>query len=137
MLPRVELPRIPTKDDAGRENGYLVPIWHVDQGPQVSQVYATVVAPGGVKGPHMHLRREGRFTCVSGEAVIVTRKDGVYESHFVGGRHGFSTLVIPVGVAAAIYNLGTEDAMILNMPHPPWRADEPDEHPVDGWEYRL
>jgi mannose-6-phosphate isomerase-like protein (cupin superfamily) len=130
------MPRIETKDAQGRPNGWLLPIWHKDDGPRVDQVYLTAVAPGSRKGPHLHLKRSGLFACIRGTAMLVIRVNNkcYVEVHLHPG--GRSAAVCP-GEAAAIYNTGTEEAWLLNMPSPPWRADDQDEHPVEDWTYEL
>ena len=35
---------------------------------------------------------------------------------------------MPTGIAAALQNLGSDDAYILNMPNPAWTPDMNDEH---------
>jgi dTDP-4-dehydrorhamnose 3,5-epimerase-like enzyme len=132
-------PRITTKDDRGAPNGFLVPIYNVnDAFPEVErrphQVYLTVCAPGARKGPHLHQKRWGYFTCIKGNARIVVRTADGYESAWTGEAHAYATIEVPAGMPAMIENPGAEDAYVLNMPSPAWRADDTDEHPVDGWD---
>lgn len=153
-------PRIETKSDAGL-NGWLVPIWNIAEDDwRPDQVYLTVVLPGAQKGPHLHRKRCGRFTCIKGNVMIVTRgiethewrgHDGrgptmavlmdlskpAYVEHYTGENYGFATIPVWPGTPAAIYNLGTEPAYVLNMPSPPWRPDDQDEWPVEDWQYTL
>jgi dTDP-4-dehydrorhamnose 3,5-epimerase len=134
--------RIPTRDAAGQLTGFLIPVFNVhdlwvspEQHPQ--QVYLTVVAPGMVKGPHLHLKRWGLFTCIKGNAKIIVRADAGYEEFLTGDQHDFATVQVPAGVPAALQNIGDEDAYILNMPAPAWRPDDQDEHPVTFDGYRF
>lgn len=125
--------RIPTKDAAGNPNGFVLPIWHVDEGPAIDQVYLTVVAEGAVKGPHLHMKRRGLFCCIRGNVRIVWRDQaGGYHEVDAGQR-----VEIAPGTPAAIYNIGQGDAYVLNMPSPPWRSDDQDEWPVENWEYEC
>lgn len=127
---------IETKSADGTPNGSVVLLWHADAGEPIGQVYMTTILPGQSKGPHLHRIRAGRFTCVRGTVKIVTRDaDGGYRTHLSGPDHGFATVRVPVGTPAAMYNVGDEEALVLNMPNPGWRAEEPDEWPVHGWEY--
>ena len=137
-------PKIQTRDKDGSNNGFLVPIFNVhdaflapEQHPK--QVYLTVVAPGKVKGPHLHLKRWGLFTCVVGNAKIVVRENGRYQEYLTGVDHAFRTIQVPAGVPAALQNIGDTDAYILNMPSPSWHADDQDEHPVafDDYTFRF
>lgn len=141
-LKTAEHPRIVTKDAEGEENGFLVPIVNVhdafpDSAQWPKQVYLTVVAPGKVKGPHLHMKRWGLFTCIQGNAKIVVRLDDGYEEYLTGVDHKFRTIQVPAGVPAALQNIGDVDAYILNMPSPAWHVDDQDEHPVtfDGYEF--
>jgi dTDP-4-dehydrorhamnose 3,5-epimerase-like enzyme len=131
-----------TRDRSARANGFLVPIFNVHDGfvaaeqhPQ--QAYLTVVAPGSAKGPHLHMKRWGLFTCIKGNVKIVVKVDGRYEEHLSGEDHEFTTIQLPPGLPAAIVNLGKEDAYVLNMPAPSWHVDDQDDHPVLGWDYPL
>lgn len=116
--------------------GYLIPIYNATEpwpGPAPEQVYVTIVAPGAVKGPHLHLKRCGMLTCIKGDVRIVVRIAGVYREYFSGESHGFATIPIPPAAPNAIYNIGAEEAYVLNMPSPPWTAADPDDHPVLTW----
>jgi mannose-6-phosphate isomerase-like protein (cupin superfamily) len=124
--------RIPTRDANGNPNGYVLPIWHVDDGPPIEQVYMTTIAEGARKGPHLHMKRRGLFSCVRGAVKIVAR--GQFCSYvafdlFPGSR----PIVVPPGIPCELRNTGEGEAYVLNMPSPPWRASEPDEWPVEDW----
>lgn len=134
--------RIATKDAAGAPNGFLVPIFNVHdarlspaQHPQ--QVYLTVIAPGTVKGPHLHLKRWGLFTCIRGNAKIVVRTEAGYEEYLTGEDHAFATIQVPAGTPAALQNIGAGEAYMLNMPAPAWQVDDQDEHPVAFDDYTF
>ena len=140
MLRLVRHPRIPTLDPEGRPNGSLVPLWNVhekvlpdDRTPM--QVYLTICAPRSSKGPHLHQRRWGYFTCVRGNVRIVVRTPAGYEVVFTGEDHGLATIEVPAGFPALIENTGDTEAYVLNMPCPAWRPEDPDEWPVDGWDF--
>lgn len=131
-----------TKDRNGNPNGHLVPVFNVHdafvapaQHPQ--QAYVTVVTPGSAKGPHLHMKRWGLFTCIKGDVKIVVKNGGKYEEHFSGEHHDFATIQLPAGLPAALVNAGTEDAYVLNMPAPSWHVDDQDDHPVTDWDYPL
>jgi dTDP-4-dehydrorhamnose 3,5-epimerase-like enzyme len=134
--------RFQTKDRHAKSNGFLVPIFNVHDGfvapaqhPQ--QAYLTVVAPGTAKGPHLHMKRWGLFTCIRGNVKIVVKNGDRYEEHLSGEDHDFATVQLPAGLPAALVNLGTEDAYVLNMPAPSWHVDDQDDHPVTDWDYPL
>ena len=126
--------KILTKDIRGKPNGFLVPIWNSLDGPQVDQVYLTVIDPFQSKGPHLHMKRRGLFKVVYGLVRLVIRNEsGVY----VSTEMGVETDPIPVmpGIPAALYNLMPTHAYVLNMPSPAWRPDDQDEHEVKNWSY--
>jgi dTDP-4-dehydrorhamnose 3,5-epimerase-like enzyme len=134
--------KILTKDKDGNINGFLVPIFNVHDGaiskaqhPQ--QIYVTVVAPKCIKGPHLHLKRWGLFTCIKGNVKIVIRNEEKYEEYFSGEDHSYRTIQVPAGKPSAIQNIGDEDAYVLNMPAPAWRIDDQDEHPVSFEDYSF
>lgn len=134
--------KISTKNIEGKPNGWLVPIFNVHDGlvgPEQTprQVYLTVIAPMEIKGPHLHMKRWGLFTCIRGNAKIVVRTDIGYEEYLTGEDHDFATIQVPAGVPAALQNLGGHEAYMLNMPSPAWHVDDKDEHPVDFDDYTF
>jgi dTDP-4-dehydrorhamnose 3,5-epimerase len=135
-------PKIITKNKEGRSNGWLVPIFNVHDGlidlaQYPCQVYLTVIAPREIKGPHLHLKRWGLFTCIRGNAKIVVRKENGYEEYLTGEDYEFTSIQVPAGVPAALQNIGDEEAYMLNMPSPAWRIDDQDEHPIsfNGYDF--
>ena len=135
-------PKIVTKDKNKQENGFLIPIFNIhdkfiDPDHIPKQIYLTVVSPGTVKGPHLHMKRWGCFTCIRGNVKVVVRKDGKYEEYYSGEKYEFASIEIPAGTSAAIQNIGDIDAYVLNMPCPAWHVDDQDDHPVEGWEYEF
>ena len=127
---------IHTRHIDGTANGFLVPIWHIDDGYSPQQVYLTTIDPHCQKGPHLHLKRKGAFTVLRGTVRIVTRNaGGVY--HEVDIKEGdFKTVFVEPGMPAALYNLGNTRAYVLNMPAPAWRENEQDDWPVENWNYQ-
>jgi dTDP-4-dehydrorhamnose 3,5-epimerase len=133
-----------TKNLTGKTNGFLVPIINVhdnfvedEQWPK--QVYLTVTSPNEVKGPHLHYKRWGLFTCIKGNIKIVVRIDDKYQEYFSGENYEFQTIQVPAGIPAALVNIGNEDAYILNMPAPSWHPDDLDEWDVsfEGYNFKA
>lgn len=124
-----------TFDATGKPNGYVIPVWNVNEHPGVrpDQVYVTSVTPHSQKGPHLHFVRRGLFCCIRGNVRVVTRWLDKYSTHYSGDRYNHALIEVPTGVAAAIYNDGDEEALMLNMPSPAWSKDAPDENPVENW----
>jgi hypothetical protein len=128
---------IDTYDKSGGLNGYVIPLWHVDQGPKIEQVYLTTLLPYAMKGPHLHRKRRGLFFCIKGRILLVTRvlEFGYYATHEL--RPGSPPVEVPPGIPAALYNVADNvESLVLNMPSPPWRVGEEDEHEVTDWTWR-
>lgn len=126
-------PKINTKDYQNKDNGYLVPIYNIndnffEKGKEPQQVYLTVIMPGKIKGPHLHYIRTGFFTCIKGNARFVLKTNNGYKKIYSGENYDYKSVIVPKGVAAALQNLGDEDAYILNMPSPAWTPDMNDEN---------
>lgn len=129
--------KILTRDNGGRVNGYLVPIYNINdqffpEGSQPQQVYLTVVMPSLIKGPHLHYIRTGCFTCIKGNARFVLKSAVGYETFYSGDRYDYKSVIVPTGIPAAIQNIsGAEEAFILNLPFPAWSPTMADEHTAD------
>jgi mannose-6-phosphate isomerase-like protein (cupin superfamily) len=130
--------KIITKDKNGIINGYLIPIFNVHDGfiqpeqhPQ--QTYLTVVKAKSEKGPHLHLKRWGLFTCIKGNVIIVTNVKGKKEENQSGECHDFQTIQVPAGTPTLLKNPYDEDAYVLNMPSPAWHIDDQDDHLVENF----
>jgi dTDP-4-dehydrorhamnose 3,5-epimerase len=128
-------PKIVTRNKDKENNGFLIPILNVhepfvapEQWPK--QIYCTVIAPRGVKGPHLHKKRWGLFTCIKGNLKIVLRVGQEYREEFSGEHYDFATIQVPAGIPAALVNLGDGEAYVLNMPSPSWHPDDQDDWDV-------
>lgn len=135
-------PKIKTTSNNGQENGFLIPIINVhenfvqpDQWPK--QVYCTVAKSGEVKGPHLHKKRWGLFTCIKGNVKIVIKVDNEYIERFTGEDHNFATIQVPAGIPSALINIGSDDAYILNMPSPSWHPEDQDDWDVEFPDYKF
>lgn len=129
-----------TRNVNGKQNGFLVPIINahedfIDSENWPKQVYCTVAAPWQVKGPHLHKKRRGLFTCIKGDLLIVLRVDGKYVECFSGENYEFTTVQVPAGIPAALVNISDTDAYILNMPCPAWHIDDQDDWDVEFNDY--
>jgi len=138
----------PTYSDKGKavRNGHLQTIWRESDeirltgpngtfymGYKPAQVYVTTILPGMSKGPHLHHKRAGLFTCVKGSVVVITRlPDGSYEEVFTGDEQS-RAVYVPKGTPALIVNRGQEEAFIVNMPDGMY--DPSDEHEADFTDY--
>ena len=125
--------KIKTKDYLNKDNGFLIPIYNIndnffESGKEPQQVYLTVIMPGKIKGPHLHYIRTGCFTCIKGNARFVLKTTNGYEKIYSGERYDYKSVIVPTGVPAALQNLSHEDAYILNMPSPAWTPNMNDEY---------
>lgn len=142
MLKTKKTPRIITRGNQGKANGFLLPLLNIhepflepEHWPQ--QVYLTVAHPGEVKGPHLHKKRRGLFTCIKGNIKIVARIEDRYEEYFSGEDYDFTSVQVPAGIPVALVNIGPDDAYIINMPSPAWRAEDQDDWDVTFDDYSF
>lgn len=137
-----DVPVVPTKDSHGKVNGQLLPIVNryertgpFSLGKGVEQVYVTTIAPGAVKGPHLHLRRSGFFTVLRGEvAVVIRRGKSRYEVERASGARP-RTVYVPAGTPSALVNLGADEAWVINVVESAWRKEDPDDALVPAWDF--
>ena len=125
-----------TKNSDGLNNGFLVPIYNIndgffDPGKEPQQVYLTVIGPRQVKGPHLHFVRTGCFTCIKGNARFILKTPDGYQVFYSGEEHEYFSITVPTGVPAALQNLGDDEAFVLNMPNPAWSPTMNDEYTAD------
>jgi dTDP-4-dehydrorhamnose 3,5-epimerase-like enzyme len=130
--------KIMTFDSNGNANGFLIPLINVndntfDNFPQ--QVYLTVASVGKSKGPHLHKKRYGLFTCIKGNALIVVKNGNCYEEYYTGENHKYRTVQVPPGLPNMLINIGNEDCYIINMPYPAWSIKDQDDYKVEEWGY--
>lgn len=131
-----------TQSTQGVVNGYLIPVYNVHEnfypnGAEPKQVYVTAIAPGHIKGPHLHFIRTGCFTCIKGNVGIVLKVESEFQIYKSGEDYDYASILIPVGVPAAIKNLGDCEAIVLNMPFPAWTPDMNDEHTADFSDFNF
>jgi dTDP-4-dehydrorhamnose 3,5-epimerase len=121
------------------ERGYLMEMLRADDPfyQRFGQVYLTVVYPGVVKGWHYHKLQTDHFVCVNGTAKVVlydrregSATNGEVNEFFMGERNNI-LVTIPVGVLHGMKGVGTEPAMIINVPTHTYQYDDPDEYRVD------
>jgi len=120
------------------ERGFLYEMLRADDPfyQAFGQCYLTAVYPGVVKGWHWHKLQTDHFVCVKGMAKVVLydRREesptfGEVNEFFMGERKNI-LLVIPKGVLHGMKGIGTETAMIINMPTHMYNHADPDEFRV-------
>ena len=124
----------PVPDDRGR----LMEILRADDEifQKFGQVYITTAYPGVTKAWHYHTKQTDYFACVAGMmkvALYDLREDSPTRgevNEFYMGVHKPILLVIPPGVAHGFKCVGTQEAIVVNIPTEPYNAAEPDEHRI-------
>ena len=129
-----ELQVIPTVDKATeRGNGVFVPLWR-DWDSQYAidpkMVYFMTVKKGTRKGPHLHKKRTGYITCLSGKVSLILKQGGAYERVECDAARPTTVEILP-GVGLLAINGGDEDALLLNICSPAWHPDDQDSYPAD------
>ena len=121
------------------ERGYLMEMLRCDDSffQKFGQTYVSVAYPGVVKGWHYHKVQTDHFVIVKGmmKVVLYDRREdsptkGLINEFFMGEKNPM-LVTIPPGVAHGMKGIGTEPAMLVNVPTEPYRYDQPDEHRID------
>lgn len=126
-----------SRNNSGAVNGYVIPIVDIkDEFPESGrfprQVYLTVVAPGGIKGPHHHKIRYAMYTCIKGNIKVVVKNTDGYEVYYSGEDHDYATIWVEKGLPTALINLEkNRESMIINTPNPSYRECPEDEYDVE------
>ena len=116
-----------TKDvDDSHINGSLTVVWRdwdkIIKDPQM--VYANLINPKQVKGPHLHQNRTSYFYCISGEVIFII-KDKEGQIHEVIIKSDESQLLeIPNGIGAAILNQTETPSIVLVLADISWKPDD-------------
>ena len=131
-----------TKDKSGRINGNLITIYNDNDKFYISsdapkQVYVTTIKVNASKGPHLHYKRQGHFTCIKGNIKIVVKINSKYEEYFSGEDYEFASIIIPKGLPALLVNIDDEEAFVINTPNPAWTEEMNDEHDYDFSDYYI
>ena len=121
------------------ERGRLMEILREDDEiyMRFGQVYLTTGYPGVVKAWHYHKVQFDHFCVVKGmmKVVLYDSRDGSPTkgevNEFFLGEHKPVLLGIPPLVYHGFKAVGTEEALLINIPTEPYRYKEPDEFRVD------
>ena len=104
------------------------------------QVYMTTGYPGVVKAWHFHRKQYDHFCVVKGmmKVVLYDSRDGSPTKgevdEFFMGEHRPILLRIPPLVLHGFKAIGSEEALLINVPTEPYDRNAPDEHRVDPHE---
>lgn len=81
--------------------------------------YITIIAPGCMKGYHLHNERAARYICLRGRVKIKLYSGSAKEEYYLD-QYDPKMLTIPPFVATGLFNDCPEEAWILNFPYPPY-----------------
>jgi len=121
------------------ERGSLMEILRSDDTlfSRFGQVYMTTAYPGVVKGWHYHRKQVDYFTCIRGMAKLVlydSRKSAKtyqeIDEFFIGVQNPI-LVIIPPYVYHGFKCIGTEEAIMINIPTEVYSPKKPDEFRVD------
>jgi dTDP-4-dehydrorhamnose 3,5-epimerase len=122
------------------ERGWLMEILRCDDPEFFSrfgQVYTSATYPGVVKAWHYHEKQVDNFACVAGMIKLVlvdTRPDspttGVVNEFFLGVQSPM-LVQVPNLVYHGWKCIGTDVALVINVPTEPYHYGAPDEHRID------
>jgi len=107
--------------------------WEFTPDP-VIYAYFLTLRPGGIRGWSLHSEQDDRLFFAAG-TVKVALYDGRQDSPSAGdvnvlflGTHDRALLRIPPGVYHALKNVGTGDAIVMNLPTRPYDHGQPDKY---------
>ena len=134
LLHGMSLHRSPTHtDDRGTLTEILDPRWGWHPDP-ITYVYYMTERPGHAKGWGLHKEHEDRYFLIRGELELVTydvRPDSPTRGQIcrlaLSERDHF-VVNIPAFVWHGSRNLGTSDAIVVNMPTKAFEHEDPDKY---------
>jgi len=121
------------------ERGYLMEMMRADDPffQRFGQSYVSVAYPGVVKGWHFHKVQTDHFVIVKGmmKVVLYDQREGsptkgLINEFFMGEKNPI-LVTIPPGVVHGMKGIGTEPAMLVNVPTEMYKYDQPDEFRMD------
>jgi dTDP-4-dehydrorhamnose 3,5-epimerase len=123
----------PIEDARGEVTEVYRPSWGMSDEPLV-YVYQVAVRPGAIKGWVVHERQDDRLFHISGTthwALYDNRSDSPSHgqlNELVFSEKNRAVLIIPRGVYHAVQNIGTTDAIFINMPTRAYDHGDPDKY---------
>lgn len=118
-----------------KANGRLIELYRREWlGPEahVDQVFHVVLAPGGLSAWHVHGETVDRLYVASGHARVVLydarRESPTYRQvlELLLSEYRPQLVVVPAGVWHGVENLGSDPAVIVNMPDRAYQYENPD-----------
>jgi dTDP-4-dehydrorhamnose 3,5-epimerase len=119
-------------DERGSLMEVMRPDWDIFD--KFGQAYVTTAYPNVVKGWHYHKKQHDNFACIRGMMKVALydgRDDsptkGLVNEFFIGERNPM-LVKIPPYVYHGFKCIGTEEALIVNVPTAMYDYAEPDEY---------
>lgn len=118
------------------DRGFLMEMLRSDWAEfrRFGQAYVTACHPGVVKAWHYHTRQWDHFSCVHGTAKVVlydardeSTTRGRINEFFIGPTNP-NLVIIPPMVYHGFTAVGTDPALIVNIPTELYNYKDPDEH---------
>jgi dTDP-4-dehydrorhamnose 3,5-epimerase len=118
-----------------KDNGHLTEMWRDDWGLSpggVAQVFQALIEPAGISAWHVHRTATDRLFANHGLVKIVlfdARAGSPTEGRVNVFRCGTirpALIVVPPGVWHGVQNLGSEPALLLNLPDRAYQYEAPD-----------
>jgi dTDP-4-dehydrorhamnose 3,5-epimerase len=137
--PRINGVKVRTLRPIADERGWLMEILRGDDRELFSrfgQVYVSATYPGVVKAWHFHRVQTDNFVCVAGMIKLVlvdTREDSPTRdrvNEFFLGVHSPLLVQVPKLVYHGWKCIGSETALVVNVPDEPYNYADPDEHRI-------
>lgn len=122
--------KVDTKHTDGTPNGWLLEL-QSDRDGFTNELkggfYMTVLAPGVVKGYHIHAVAHYHVTCLKGRVRSTVYRSRTEKQEVEMGDGDFKTIKYPPGCAHLITNIGEGEAYVLIYRYPSWSPDLPEQ----------
>lgn len=113
--------------DDDHVNGSLTVIWRdwdqiLQNTPKM--VYVSSVEPGGIKGPHIHTKRNSYFTCIHGKVVFILQTNEGEFLEIESSAENPVMVYVPKNMASAHVNLSDSSSTVLTLADLAWRPND-------------
>lgn len=117
--------KVTTVAPDGQANGSLVELY---KDGEKTTAYLTSVKPNMFKGYHLHRIRAARYVPLTGKMKIVLYKPGTKErEEYILDAQNPQRLLIPKDIATGLFNIGDDEAWLINYPDPAYDPSLNDE----------
>ena len=108
-------------------NGSLTVIWRdwdkiLQNTPKM--VYVSSVEPGGIKGPHIHTKRNSYFTCIHGKVVFILQTNEGKFLEIESSAENPVMVYVSKNMASAHINLSNSSSTVLALADLAWRPND-------------